>query len=168
MKLQFWKRFTTLHALIEPYILLCLITWNYNFESDSQLSECFYYCICSCVSSHEITILKAIHNIKLGFKIWNLAVSHHMKLQFWKRFTTKANIIKKAVVAVSHHMKLQFWKRFTTIICTTTAESSCVSSHEITILKAIHNAQLNINEVKEAVSHHMKLQFWKRFTTNFP
>ena len=44
--------------------------------------------------------------------------------------------------------------------------SGCKFSYKDTILKAIHNSQVAIDEPQKAVNSPTKIQFWKQYTTN--
>ena len=87
---------------------------KYNFESNSQQGG---------INSDEVLS-------------WEL----YAKVQFWKQFTTSANV-SWMVGCWELYAKVQFWKQFTT--------------------------RKMLNKLKICWELYAKVQFWKQFTTGF-
>ena len=138
-KIQIWKQFTTVTALVHEFGTLPNLLQRYKFESNSQQLMMNIVSELSCQISCKDTNLKAIHNIIIDFVVVPVVAKSPAKIQIWKQFTTNLMSLRKrcwlpnllqrykfesnsqqpvykevCIEVAKSPAKIQIWKQFTT------------------------------------------------------
>ena len=92
-KIQFWKQFTTYNTMWQLEDMLYSICQRYNFESNLQHQIGTCEVGRSCIRYVKDTILKAIYNLHADRVSSFGAVFDMSKIQFWKQFTTRCQVL---------------------------------------------------------------------------
>ena len=189
-KIQFWKQFTTYSFCALSLAILYSICQRYNFESnlqrDNELGKSTVYCI----RYVKDTILKAIYNYPLIYRLLlplysicqrynfesNLqhspgffgiqnTVFDMSKIQFWKQFTTQImrDIFYKILYSICQ--RYNFESNLQRVPWLSTYFFNCIRYVKDTILKAIYNKIYRLICAYNTVFDMSKIQFWKQFTT---
>ncbi len=149
-KLQFWKQFTTMR-FFRCSQRTCFRAEKLQFWKQFTTVPLMLRVSLALFPRRKITILKAIHNIVTTQNIGRVPVSAPKNYNFESN-SQHMSFDYLFSMTCFRAEKLQFWKQFTTEFLRKSVKTDLFPRRKITILKAIHNAEVNLSSQLKPVS----------------